>query len=146
MTTAAHTPPTVPAIDGYRFWTQEKLRNADTDRQGHVNNAVFSSFFEAGRIEVLSRPELAAARAGNGIVLARQTIHYRKELFFPGSVSIGTRVRRVGRTSMEFEQVLMGQHGEVAHGESVCVLMDRTTRSPVLIPDAMRHFLSALQG
>lgn len=130
-------------IEGYRFWTEEKLRNADTDRQGHVNNAVFSSFFEAGRIEVLSHPDLAASRAGTGIVLARQTIHYRKELFFPGTVSIGTRVRRIGRTSMEFDQVLVAQHGEVAHGESVCVLMDRSTRSPVVIPDAMRQFLGA---
>jgi acyl-CoA thioester hydrolase len=130
-----------PAASEYRFWTEEKLRNADTDRQGHVNNAVFGTFFEAGRIEVLERPEIAAAREGRGIVVARQTIHYRKELFFPGSVKIGTRVRRIGRTSFEFEQVLLAVNGEVAHGESVCVLMDRATRSPVPVPDAMRIFL-----
>ena len=34
-----------PDLDLYPFWTEEKLRNADTDRQGHVNNAVFATFF-----------------------------------------------------------------------------------------------------
>jgi len=126
----------------YRFWTEEKLRNADTDRQGHVNNAIFGTLFEAGRIELLGSPQITEARGGHAIVLARQTIHYRKELFFPGVVKVGTRVRRIGRTSIEFEQVLLADHGEVAHGESVCVLMDRVHRSPAVVPDAMRAFLT----
>ena len=40
-------------LDHYPFWTEEKLRNADTDRLGHVNNAVFATFFEEiGRAHV----------------------------------------------------------------------------------------------
>ena len=141
MNEATDPHPLTSAASEYRFWTEEKLRNADTDRQGHVNNAVFGTFFEAGRIEVLERPEIAAAREGRGIVVARQTIHYRKDLFFPGRVKIGTRVRRIGRTSFEVEHVVLAVNGEVAHSESVCVLMDRATRSPVPVPDAMRIFL-----
>ena len=30
----------------------DKLRYADTDRQGHVNNANFSTFLETGRVSV----------------------------------------------------------------------------------------------
>lgn len=32
--------------------TREKLRGADTDRQGHVNDADFSTMFETGRVEL----------------------------------------------------------------------------------------------
>ena len=75
----SETPAAEHAAD-FRFWTQEKLRNADTDRQGHINNAVIGTFFEAGRIEVLDDPAIAEVRSACGIVVAKQTIVYRKEL------------------------------------------------------------------
>jgi acyl-CoA thioesterase FadM len=34
----------------YKIWTYDKLRYNDTDRQGHVNNAIFATFFETGRV------------------------------------------------------------------------------------------------
>jgi acyl-CoA thioester hydrolase len=135
------TPAAEHAAD-FRFWTQEKLRNADTDRQGHINNAVIGTFFEAGRIEVLDDPEIAEVRKACGIVVAKQTIVYRKELYFPGAVRVGTRVRRIGRTSFEFEQTLLAVNGEVASAESTCVLIDRASRKPTAVPDAMRWFLT----
>lgn len=41
------------SIDDFPFRTYEKLRYVDTDRQGHVNNAVFASMLETGRVELL---------------------------------------------------------------------------------------------
>ena len=35
----------------------DKLRYGDTDRQGHVNNAVFATFMETGRVELIYNPE-----------------------------------------------------------------------------------------
>ena len=137
----SETPAAEHAAD-FRFWTQEKLRNADTDRQGHINNAVIGTFFEAGRIEVLDDPAIAEVRSACGIVVAKQTIVYRKELYFPGTVRVGTRVRRIGRTSFEFEQTLLAVNGEVASAESTCVLIDRASRKPTAVPDAMRWFLT----
>ena len=137
----SETPAAEHAAD-FRFWTQEKLRNADTDRQGHINNAVIGTFFEAGRIEVLDDPEIAEVRNACGIVVAKQTIVYRTELYFPGAVRVGTRVRRIGRTSFEFEQTLLAVNGEVASAESTCVLIDRASRKPTAVPDAMRWFLT----
>ena len=37
--------------------TYDKIRYADTDRQGHVNNAVFSTFLETGRVKILYNPD-----------------------------------------------------------------------------------------
>jgi acyl-CoA thioester hydrolase len=134
---------TEPAIPDtpYRFWTEEKLRNADTDLQGHVNNAVMSSFFEAGRIEVLADPAIAHIRAVTRIVVVKMLIEFRKELFFPGRVKIGTGLSKIGRTSLEFEQAIHAVNGEVATALATCVLMDRETRRPTPVPDEMRRFL-----
>ena len=126
----------------YRFWTEEKLRNADTDLNGHVNNAVMSSLYEAGRIEVLDAPAIAAIRAATRIVVAKTLVNFRKELFYPGKVMVGTRIARVGRSSMEFEQAIFATNGEVSTAEAACVLLDRETRKPTPVPDEMRAYLT----
>jgi acyl-CoA thioester hydrolase len=38
-------------LDDYPFKTYDKIRYRDTVRQNHVNNAVFSTFLETGRVE-----------------------------------------------------------------------------------------------
>ena len=132
----------VSAAQDYRFWTEEKLRNTDTDRQGHVNNGVMSSFFEAGRIEILDAPELAAVRAVTSIVVVRMLINFKQELFYPGSVRVGSLVTRVGRTSFDFLQAIHAGRGLVATAEATCVLMDRSSRKPTPVPELMRVFLT----
>jgi acyl-CoA thioester hydrolase len=124
-----------------RFWCDEKLRNADTDRQGHINNAVMGSFFEAGRIEILDAPQIGEIRRSHAIVVARVTIDYLQELFYPGQVRVGTNVTRVGSSSMTFEQHLLGPRGLAARAEAICVLIDRQTRRPAPIPQVMRDWL-----
>ena len=126
----------------YRFWCEEKLRNADTDLQGHVNNAIIATFFEAGRIELLADPAMAHIRRATAIVVARSLINFKKELFFPGSVRVGTRVSRVGRTSLDFDSALFAANGIVATAEVTCVLIDKGSRKPVPIPEEFRKYLT----
>ena len=130
------------AVPDYRFWTEEKLRNTDTDRQGHVNNGVMSSFFEAGRIEILDAPQIAAIRAVTSIVVVRMLINFKQELFYPGTVRVGSSVTRVGRTSFDFLQAIVAANGLVATAEATCVLMDRASRKPTPVPDLLRAYLT----
>src|SRR5947209_4745635 len=88
----------------YRIWAQDKLRYSDTDRQGHVNNAVFATFFETGRVSFIHDRELGLKSEGCEFVVARLVIDFRAELFYPGVVDIGTRVLRVGRSSFTVGQ------------------------------------------
>ena len=50
----------------YPLQTHDKLGDSDTDRQGHVNNAVFSSFLETGRAELLYDPAFGVRGWQNG--------------------------------------------------------------------------------
>ena len=54
-----------------------------------MNNAVFATFFESGRVAFLYDPKVPLAPAGCEFVIARLTIDFRAELRWPGVVDIG---------------------------------------------------------
>ena len=120
----------------------ETLRYADTDRQGHVNNAVFATLFESGRVAFLFDPERPVAPAGAQFVLARIAIDFRRELLWPGRVEIGTGVARIGGSSVALAQAIWRDGALAAEAESVVVLMDDATRRPVPLPDETRAALA----
>ena len=130
----------------YAVWTDERTRYADTDRQGHVNNAKFATFFESGRVAFLLDRERPLAPAGHGFVVARLAIDFRREMRWGVRVDIGSIVASLGRTSFRVRQALF-QDGECAStGESVIVLMADANRRPAELPRATRVQLEAIMA
>lgn len=117
----ARTPLEQASIDDFPLRTDDKLRYADTDRQGHVNNAVFSNLLEDGRVELLYNPEKPLAAPGCSFVIARLTLDFRSELTWPGRVITGTRVAKVGRSSVTLEQTIF-QDGRCAATASTVIV------------------------
>jgi acyl-CoA thioester hydrolase len=125
-------------LDAYPSRTSTDIRYADLDRQGHVNNAVFASFCEIGRVAFLYDPERPLAPAGTSFVIARLVIDFRAELFWPGTVEIGTGVLSIGRSSTTLAQGLFNEGRCVATAEGVIVMQDEETRgSKPLPPDTI---------
>ena len=93
-------------LEDYPFRSTDKLRFGDTDRQGHVNNAAFATFFETGRVELLDQLGILAGRPGLGFVIANIGIDYRREVFWPGTVECGTAVAKIGVSSISLRQSL----------------------------------------
>lgn len=125
-------------LTDFPFVTTDKVRYNDTDRQGHVNNAVFATYMELARVEVLHHSDLGLREDGASLVLARLVIDFRAEIHFPGEVQIGTRVGKVGRSSIAFENAIF-QHGQLCgYGEAVVVLVDGSTKRSRPISDASR--------
>ncbi len=108
--------------------TTDKLRYRDTDRQGHVNNAVFSTFLETGRVEFLHDAALSLPEKGAAFVIARLVLDYRAEITWPGSVVIGSRIASVGRSSIRLKQAIFQDERCVATAETVIVQMNETSR------------------
>ena len=134
----------LPVLSDYPLQAYEKLRYADTDRQGHVNNAVFSTMFETGRTEFLLAPDRPLNEKGCGFVIARLQVDYWGEITWPGRVDIGTRIMAVGRSSMTLEQGLF-QHGNcVAKAQTVIVQMDESTRKSHPLAERVVQYLQSL--
>lgn len=137
---------TQPSLDDFPFRTYDKLRYGDTDRQGHVNNAVFATFFETGRVDMLIDPDLALLDPGRSLVLARLEVDLVAEINWPGTVEIGTRVQRVGRSSVALEQALFQNGRLAARAVSVVVLTDEATRRSTPWSPAAVARLESLHG
>ena len=131
----------IPDTDDFRFWTDEKVRNVDTDQFHHVNNAVIASFLEAARMEILATPEASALHGSATLAVVRLEIDFHRELFYPATVRIGSRVVSVGRTSFTVRQgVFNGPHC-IASATATCVLFDPSARKAVAVPEPLRQYL-----
>lgn len=132
------------ALDGYPSRSTDKVRYADTDRQGHVNNSVFAVFIETGRVELLYDPEAPMAEDGAEFVIARLSVDFRAEVQWPGTIETGTGVERIGRSSVTLVQSLFQGDVCVATAETVIVQLDSATRKSRPFSDVTRARLEAM--
>ena len=133
------------SLDGYPIRTSEKLRFADTDRNGHVSNAVFATCCQNARLELLHDRSRIPLAIDAHFVIARLTLEFLKEMHWPGAVEIGTRLDRVGSSSVTMTQSLFLGVRCVAHAYSTVVLIDRSTRQPTPLPLETATALRALR-
>ena len=128
----------VPRLADFPHRVTDNIRYADLDPQGHVNNAVFSTYFETGRVAMFRDPNLGIGVENATYVLVRQEIDFLHELRWPGDVEIGTALAELGRSSFTVVQTIF--HGDVcaAAGRATLVMMDTVSRrAHPLAPDAV---------
>lgn len=132
------------SLKDFPLQTYDKIRYRDTDRQGHVNNAVFATFFETGRVELLYDPDRPLFASDGAFVIAGLNIELVHELVWPGRVDIGTGVTRIGRSSIHMVQALFQNGLLCAVAHTVIVHIDETSKRSASLPDATRQLLEGL--
>ncbi len=115
-------------LNDYPMKSYDKIRYCDTDRQRHVNNAVFSTFLETGRVELLNNPDNPLISSGMSFVIVSMKLDLVSEIQWPGTVEIGTAVVNIGNSSVGFFQGLFQNGKAVARAETVIVQTDEQTR------------------
>jgi len=120
----------VPRPEDFPHRTIETIRFGDLDRQNHVNNAVFATHFESGRVIILYGEEHGLIVPGASFVLAHLSIDFLGEMHWPGEVEIGTAVTRVGNASLGLDQALFVDGICVATADNTLVLVDQANRKP----------------
>lgn len=123
--------------------TEVTLRYSDMDVLGHLNNAVYASLFEAGRVAYVEQVLLEVTPPGLGFVIVKLTIDFKAEARYPGTARIETAVTRIGGSSLVFAQTL-GVGGRLsAAAEGICALFDLKERRAVRLPEPMRERIAA---
>lgn len=125
----------VPTLDQFPGRTTDNIRFGDHDGQGHANNAVFSTYFETGRVLLLRDRENPINLPGSTSVVARLDITFLKELHWPGTVEIGTGTAEIGRSSYTFAQALFHDGVCVATARATLVMIDAQTRRAKPLPE-----------
>ncbi len=136
--------PTRPRLEDFPIRVADIIRFGDLDRQGHVNNAVYSTYLETGRVGLIyDRLQVAGATS----VLARVEIDFLRELRWPGTVEIATAVESIGRSSYRLAQAIFHEGNCAADARSTMVLIDRETRrSRVLPAELIAQLRSLMRG
>ncbi|MGY3616484.1 acyl-CoA thioesterase [Bradyrhizobium sp. USDA 10063] len=127
-----------PRLEDYPYRLSDNVRFADLDPNGHVNNAVYASYFETGRVTLMKDPSKGLVPDRLAWIMVRLDIHFRAELHWPGTIELGLGVVKFGRTSVTFDQVVFSQGRCVASAQAVTVLIDEAKRKPVPLTDEVK--------
>ena len=121
---------TMPRLEDFPYRLTDNVRFADLDPNQHVNNAVYATYFETGRVTLMKDPAFRLMPEGLAWIMVRLDIHFRAELRWPGKIELGLGVSKFGQTSVTFDQVVFSEGKCVASAVSVGVLIDDATRRP----------------
>ena len=125
----------LPTLDQFPRRTGDTIRFGDLDPQGHVNNTVFATYFETGRVMFLREPGNALNPPGTTSVLARLDVNFLREMHWPGTVEIGTAIVEIGRSSYTFLQAIFHEGQCAATARATMVMIDGATRKARPLPE-----------
>jgi acyl-CoA thioester hydrolase len=134
-----------------------EVRFADTDAFGHVNNAVYLSYFEAARAgyyaAVYGQPFMTGeGGAAHTFVLAEAQIAYRSPVLFGEPLVCDCRFAWVGRTSFGVEYRIsalasaVGAARVVADGTTAQVMFDLERNRIVRVPADLVEMFERYEG
>ena len=134
-----------------------EVRLSDTDAMGHVNNARYLTYVEIARVAYYEQVTGNALPIGvhgamEGMILAEIRMTYRSPAFYGETITIETRVERIGRTSfsmvhrMTAPQSRYGPARLIALADSVLVSYDYPEERPIPVPDQWRAAMEEFEG
>jgi acyl-CoA thioester hydrolase len=121
-------------MPSFPYARRERVRFRDCDSMGHMNNAVYSTFLEEARIEVVG--DLA------DFILARVEIDFRAQLRAGDEVEVRTRCSHVGTKSLVLEHEMLVDGRLAAEGKSVLVGYDYEHEQSVALSAEVKARLS----
>lgn len=123
----------------FPHWTTIDVRFRDLDTLKHVNNAIFSTYYEEARISFIQVvPRLSEAIAGAfSFVLADISICFIKPATFPSRLLIGSGIKELGNTSItSFQGIYDEKHKElISVAEATGVWFNLEKQRPSRLPD-----------
>lgn len=126
----------------FSFETSVQVRFQDLDAMGHVNNAVYATYLEQGRIRYFTDHVDLDPDAIHTVV-AHLELDFEAPLTDARTVTVGVETRSVGETSYTLGYAIEDDGTTVATGETVQVWIDRGTGRAAAIPAHVRDRLEA---
>lgn len=140
--------PVRPRREQFRRFVPITTRWADNDIYGHVNNSVYYFYFDTAVNQYLIEAGALDIHAGAVIGLVVSTAcDYFAPVAFPERIEAGLAVEKVGTSSVRYVIGLFraGEDEGVAAARFTHVYVERDSRRPVPLPDALRAALAVLE-
>ena len=139
------------AIANYRFYSQVRVRFAETDANGHMSHVSMVIYMEQGRCEFLEglglfHPEQMQTEQKT-FVLASQQVDYKNQAYYNDVLRVYCRASRLGRSSMDIDYVIVNPEKQlvIAAGTSTVVHFDAKTQKSIPLPDDLQERIGQLE-
>lgn len=134
-----------------KITTEIKVRFRDIDFMGHVNNAVYLTYFEEGRNEFMRSVFGITNPENYNFILAHISCEYLKPIKITDTVILETWVGKIGEKRFDFMYKLLkrADNDELsvcAKGQSVQVFFDYKQSTTLPIPEQIRKKLYEFSG
>jgi acyl-CoA thioester hydrolase len=140
---------TTPTPDQFPFIHEVEVRFRDLDGMGHVNNAVYATYFETARIRYMSelarlRQEQADSPSEQSFILLDLYCRFVDQVSYGERLQVGLRVSEIGNTSFKIEYLVSSlENGRVvATGYTTQVWFDYVTGEKLPVPESFRRIVA----
>lgn len=130
-----------------------KLRFADIDMMGHLNNSKYVTYLEEGRVAYFQKfPELdftvAKPESRDSVIVASLQLDYRSPAHLGETLIVALRTTEVKRSSFIIEYELREEISGrlVATAKTVMVYFDYRKQKSLEISDELRRRFEAIEG
>ena len=124
-----------------------RLDWSEMDMYGHINNVMFFKFIQASRVNFWEKIGLETGYYKDkiGPILVSTGCQFKQPLFYPGKITVETRVEFIKTTSTGLHHRILNDKNELsAEGHDVIVLFDFAKNEKVHIPNELREAMEKL--
>jgi len=118
----------------------------DIDAMGHVNNAVYFSYFELARQKYWEAAVGVESYLDIGFVMASAAIDYRLPAHMGDRLEVEIHCPRTGKSSFDFAYRITRSGELVAEGKSAQVLWDWRGGGKRVFTDELRRKIDIFEG
>lgn len=134
----------------YGFATEEHLRFADLDANGHINNGSFIEMLENARVSYL-RQIVRSGLPRFRLVIGRIEADFKRQMFYPGKATACARLVEIHERKVVIGQALFDGEGQCTAVQKVIMvsLNEETHRSTPFEPEvraALDRFATSKDG
>jgi acyl-CoA thioester hydrolase len=134
----------------YKHKIPIQIRFNDVDRVNHVNNALYHTYIELGRVHYLN--EVLKREVDwneKGFVLARTEIDYKIPIYLRDEVFCFTKMTALGNKSLTIQssiaKIVNGALAECAVAKGTLVAMDYSVNKSIEVPAAWRELFEMFE-
>lgn len=123
----------------FPHWTELPIRFRDLDPLNHVNNAIFSTYYEEARVSFIQQVPAFKRQLQThyNFLLANLNIDFIRPIEYPAELLVGSGIKELGTTSITSFQAIYTKEDKtlssVAHAKGVWFDMDK--QRPAKLPE-----------
>jgi len=136
-------------LDGFSMKLELRIDWIEVDLLGHVNNVAIFKYIQSARVNYLEAIGLIQyhSKTKCGPILASTNCQFHKPLFYPGHITVYSKVDYIKNTSFRIQHGIYNDKNElVVEAQDIIVFYDFSEQSKLTIPNELREKIEKVKN